>query len=163
MRIPSLFSLSSLAIAIALALAASADAGGILKPGTQSNDSVKKKPEFVAPAARKPVEGDGDDVIQARLHNAELEVREAHQNTEAAEWGYNRARTRRYPRGEALQALRDRRDSMRQDRDVAEQSFTRMVDEARRSGVPIGTLSNYMDLVDEIERQRKVRADTPEP
>ena len=42
----------------------------------------------------------GDDVeaLTAQLKNAEMRVREAWQNAEAAESDYSRARTRRYPR-----------------------------------------------------------------
>lgn len=148
---------------LCIGLAAPAAGGGLLKAGRQNDPNTKEKPEFVAPAARMPIEGTDGEVWQARLHNAELEVREAQHNSEAAEWGYNRARTRRYPRGEALAALRDRRDTMRQERDAAEQVFVDLVEEARQAGVPNGTLADFMDLADEIQRLREVRANTPEP
>lgn len=144
-----------LAAAIGLTLATAAESG-ILKSGQGSTKS--EKPTWAAPAKRMPVEGEGTDALEARLQNAEMRVREAMQNAAAADYNYTRARTRRYPRGEALQEIKDRVVEMRDELVAAENDFMSMVDEARAGGVPMGTLMPYMDLSDEIKKNQATRA-----
>jgi len=134
--------------AIALGLAAPVHAGGYLD---NSAPQTNEKPTWAVPAKRMAVEGDDADAMAAELHNAELRVREAQQNEETARWTYTRARTRNYPRGEALIEVRTRLTEMEKERVDAEKSFLALVERARGAGVPIGTLSPYMDLADQIQ------------
>lgn len=133
---------------IALGLAAPVQAGGYLD---NSEPKTSDKPTWAVPAKRMPVEGDDTDAMMAELHNAELRVREAQQNEETARWTYTRARTRNYPRGEALVEVRTRLTEMEKERAEAEKSFVDLVERARTAGVPFGTLSSYMDLAEQIQ------------
>lgn len=141
--------------ALGLVLAAPGFAGGFLDT---SEPSDPEQPTWAAPAKRLPVEGEGADAAEAKLKNAEMRVREAQQNAATAEWAYTRARTRRYPRGEALEEIRTRMAEMNDELATAEREFVDLVEEARRAGVPAGTLMPYMDLADEIRRNQALRA-----
>lgn len=134
-------------IAFALGLASSAQAGGYLD---NSAPSTNEKPSWAVPAKRMAVEGDDASALQAELHNAQLRVVEAQQNETTAEWAYTRARTRNYPRGDALVEMRTRYTELSKERADAEKSFLELVDRARQAGIAPGTLSPYMDLADEI-------------
>lgn len=134
-------------IASATLLAPAALAGGFLD---NSQPNQPSKPSWAAPAKRMPVEGEGTAAMEAQLENAEARLREAIQNAATAEYQYTRARTRRYPRGDALQEIKNRVAEMNKERNDAERDFIATVDEARAGGVPAGTLMHYMDLADEI-------------
>jgi len=136
-------------LATALLVASPAIAGGFLD---NSAPEETEKPTWAVPAKRLPVEGEGVDAMEARLQNAEMRLQEARQNAAAAEWAYTRARTRRYPRGEALQEIENRMAEMNAELESARSEFVALVEEARRAGVPAGTLMPYMDLADEIRR-----------
>jgi hypothetical protein len=144
---------------LGLALAAPGFAGGFLDT---SEPKDPEQPTWAAPAKRLPVEGEGADAAEAKLKNAEMRVREAQQNAATAEWAYTRARTRRYPRGEALEEIRTRLAEMNDELVTAEREFVDIVEEARRAGVPAGTLMPYMDLADEIRRDQALRANPPD-
>jgi hypothetical protein len=140
-------------LATALTLVAPAAwAGGYLKPGTSGE--TKQAPTWAAPAARMPVEGEEGEAIAAELHNAEQRVLEALQNAETADYQLTRARTRNYPRGEGLQTLKVQDQDARRERNAAANDFSALVERARREGVPMGTLSRYMDLDDRLKRER---------
>jgi len=134
----------------ALSLATPALAGGFL--GGDRDEDAAAKPSWAVPAKRMPVEGDGAEAMAAQLENGKMRVQEAQQNVTMAEHTYTRSRARRYPRGEALQEIRNRVVEMKKERDDAERDFVALVDEARMSGVPAGTLMPYMDLADSIRR-----------
>jgi hypothetical protein len=147
---------TSILCAIALGLASPVHAGGYLD---NSAPKTSEKPTWAVPAKRMAVEGDDADAMTAELHNAELRVREAQQNEETATWAYTRARTRNYPRGDALEEIRTRMTEMEKERVDAEKSFLDLVDRARGAGVPVGTLSAYMDLADQIRSNPARNAD----
>ncbi len=136
--------------ALLLVVPTGAGAGGFLSPGTQNAGEAPPKPEYAVPAKRMEVSGEGTDAIVAQLKNAQMRVHESRQNAETAEYDLQRARTRRYPRGEALEKLRIQVVDMGSERVAAEQEFTALVEEARRAGVPMGTLAPYMDFADQI-------------
>lgn len=132
-------------------LAVPALAGGFLD---ESTPKEPEKPTWAVPAKRLPVEGEGVDAAEARLKNAEMRLREAEQNADTAEWAYTRARTRRYPRGEALQEIEDRVTKTKEELAAARQEFVELVETSRREGMPAGTLMPYMDIADEIRRKQ---------
>ena len=138
-----------LAVAAALLVAPAAHAGGYLESGKPASSS---RPTWAVPGERVPVEGEGEDARLAQLENARMRVQEAQQNQATAEWTYTRARTRRYPRGDALQEIINRVVEMNRERAEAETEFVALVEQARQAGVPAGPLSPYMDLADEIRR-----------
>lgn len=146
----------SMAVLLGLAVATPALAGGLLRSGKTETES--EKPTWAVPAKRQPVEGEGTDALQARLSNAEMRVKEAMQNAAAADYQYTRARTRRYPRGEALQEIKDRVGKMQSELTEAENDFMGLVEEARREGMPMGTLMPYMDFSDQIRKNQSARA-----
>jgi len=141
-------------VGLGLVLATPALAGGFL-----DDDAPKEtaRPEWATPAERVPVEGEGADAAEAQLKNAEMRLREAQQNAATAEWAYTRARTRRYPRGEALQEIETRMADMKKELAEAEREFMNTVEAARREGVPAGTLMPYMDLADQLRREQAAR------
>jgi hypothetical protein len=130
-------------------------AGGFLSPGRQETESIGK-PTWAVPAARKPVEGEaeGTEAIEAELFNAELRITEAMQNAETAAYQYKRARTRNYPRGDALQALKVQAQETSGERSAAADEFSDIVERARRDGVPMGTLTHYLDLDERLDGER---------
>lgn len=133
--------------------------GPALADGYLDNDTPKEptKPEWAVPAKRLPVEGEGVDASEAKLKNAEMRLREAQQNATTAEWAYTRARTRRYPRGDALMEIQQRAADMKKELADAEREFMDTVEAARRDGVPAGTLMPYMDIADQIRRDQAAR------
>jgi hypothetical protein len=143
-------------IAFALGLSSNVQAGGYLD---NSEPATQEKPSWAVPAERMAVEGDDASALQAEVHNAQLRVVEAQQNEATAEWAYTRARTRNYPRGDALEELRTRYAELSKERADAEKSFLELVDRARQAGVAPGTLSPYMDLADEIQSNPAKDAD----
>jgi hypothetical protein len=144
----------SLLCLIALAMLSSAtDAGAA---GFLDNSAPKKveRPTYAAPAARKPIEGEGSDALEGALYNANLRVQESRQNYETALYSYKRARTSNYPRGAALEKIRVRLADMEKERDAAENDFLAAYDAARRGEVPAGVLMSYDELEEEILRGR---------
>ena len=149
--------LATILIATSILWPGSAGAGGFLTPGKTGADEEVRKLEYVAPAKRMDVAGDGVDALIAELKNAETRVREAWQNAWTAEQEYTRARTRRYPRGAALEEIKQRTYEMGREQVTAELDFSKIVDKARRGGVPMGTLAPFMDLELEIGRRQQGR------
>jgi hypothetical protein len=143
--------------AVTLLTAAGASAGGFLSPGVKDDDANAPKPGYVAPAKRMDVSGDGPDALVAELKNAEMRVREAWQNAFTAEEELTRARTRRYPRGAALEELRQRTVELGNEQIAAEKDFVQTVEKARRGGVPMGQLAPYMDFEQEIRARQQSR------
>jgi hypothetical protein len=149
-----------LASILGLLLALPAAGGGFLensKPNDNSKAKEVQRPEYAVPAARKPVEGDAFAAWEAQLHNARLRVEEAQQNHTAADYALTRARTRRYPRGEALDQLRAQTADLLREQAAAETDFNQLLEDARRAGVPAGVLMDYMDFGDEIQRRQAAR------
>ena len=149
--------LATILVAVSIVCPGAAAAGGFLSPGKTDADEASPKREYVAPAKRMDVQGDGVDALIAELKNAEMRVREAWQNAWTAEEEYTRARTRRYPRGTALEEIKQRTYDMGREQIAAEQEFSKLVEKARRGGVPMGTLSPFMDLDREIGRRQQSR------
>lgn len=120
--------------------------------GFLSNDEPKQqeRPSYDAPAARKPVEGDGAAALEAELYNASLAVKEARQNLETAQYNLTRARTRGYPRGTGLLELKEAVKRMETEKEDAERNFLDVFARARTGGVPAGVLSSYYDLEEEL-------------
>lgn len=147
-----------LVLALCLALPASSTlAGGFLESGRSESSKQSSAPEWAVPAAREPVEGEDMDELQilaAKLQNAENRAKEAIQNAETAQYQLTRARTRNYPRGEALEELRKQAQDTRRERAAAADDFSKLVEEARRAGMPMGTLSRYMDFDDRLRKER---------
>jgi hypothetical protein len=128
-----------------------AHAGGFLQETAPRNTD---RQEYVVPAKRQDVQGEGLDAIEAELSNAQLEVSEAIQNEEAAARILKRARHRNYPRGAALEQLRTDSAETRKERSTAEQGFRATLQQARQAGVPNGTLMDYVDYADWLDQQQ---------
>ena len=138
-----------LAWTLLLGLAAPVAAGG------PPPDGGRKSTAGVAvavPAAPRPAADAGLQEWPQRLADAERRVREAQRNARTAKSDYGRARSRKYPRGKERQALLDRIDATRVERDEAESEFSALVEAARRDGVPAGILTPFMDFDDDIQR-----------
>ncbi len=140
-----------------LLLAAPVLAGGFLDNSTPSNQ--KQRPEYAPPAALKEVEGEGVDAWKAKLENAVTILREARQNSNTADYNLTRARTRRYPRGEGLQELRDLQARFAKELVEARAALDETIEEARRAGVPSGILADYWDIQEQIEAERAASED----
>jgi hypothetical protein len=134
-----------------LASAPSAQAAGFL---SNTEPKSQEKPSFAAPAARKPVEGEGAEALESELYNAGLAVRETRQNLETAQYAYKRSRTRGYPRGDKLLEIKGRLAKMETERDEAERSFLAAYEKARAGGVAAAFLSDYYDLEEDISSKR---------
>ena len=77
------------------------------------------------------------------------------QNAAAANFNLTRARTRRYPRGEALKDLKERQAAWQREQREAETDFLRVLGEARRRGVGSGRLLPFDEIADEIESRNE--------
>ena len=146
------------ALLLALALATSAASGSASTESGRSGASGQTTP--APPAARKPqATDDALSAWQTKLEKARARVRSAQSNEKITERNYTRARTRRYPRGEALLALRGEREAARAERREAERNFSTVLEQARRAAVPMGVLSPYMDFEDEMHELRPPEQD----
>ena len=81
-----------------------AQAGGFLQPRTSA---AEERPQWAVPEKRLEVTGSDEQATLARLENARMRLLEAQQNAQTANFLLTRARTRRYPRGEALRQIQD--------------------------------------------------------
>jgi hypothetical protein len=138
-----------------LATPSEARAGGFLEESKPKNINT---PTYVEPAEREAVEGDGTAPLEAELSNAKLRVSEAIQNADAAEYNVTRARTRRYPRGEALAELQEGAVETKKERQEALQAFKATLEKARQGGVPAGLLMPYLDYSDWLDQQAAAAA-----
>ncbi|MDG2049395.1 MAG: hypothetical protein P8M78_04460 [Myxococcota bacterium] len=139
---------------ILLAAGFSAGASGFLAPRSSASE---ESPAWAAPAKRLDVAGlSEEEASLARLENARMRLLEAEQNAAAATFNLTRARTRRYPRGEGLTALKQRQAEWQLEQREAEKDFARFLDQARREGVGAGRLLPFDELAEEIE-SRNVR------
>jgi hypothetical protein len=166
-RVARPISLAAILFGVLLAGLSLMAGGAALAGGFQSNRSPGESttstqktppPAYAAPAARMPVEGDEDQMMAAELANAEMRVKEAMQNVEAAQANLTRARTRRYPRGAALEEIRTNLSDSQRERDTAQNDFLKLVEKARQAGMPAGTMMRYMDLADRVRQDQQARA-----
>ena len=115
-------------------------------------------PTWIEPGEPIPVEGVGWTPVRIKLENSEARVRRSWHNLATAQILLTHARVRRYPRGEPFFKIRDRVIFLESERTASETQFLELVQQARRGGMPAGTLSPFMDFSAEIERDRKLRA-----
>jgi hypothetical protein len=140
--------LGSFSIPASLAMA-----GGFLSPRSSASE---ERPTWAVPAKRLEVSGlSEEEAPLARLENARMRLLEAEQNAAAANFNLTRARTRRYPRGEALRALQERQAAWQLEQREAETDFLRVLGEARRQGVGSGRLLPFDEIADEIESRNQ--------
>ncbi len=118
-------------------------------------------PTWMEPGEQIPIEGPGWTPVVALLENGEARVRRAWHNVATAQQLLTKARIRRYPRGEPLFAIRDRVIFLEAERGSAEKEFIMLVEQARRGGMPAGTLSSFMDFSGQILRDRAGRTPSP--
>lgn len=100
-------------------------------------------PALASPAAseaRTPADAADLEDWRERIADARADVGRAHQRRDAAESAVDRMRHRRYPRGEAREALFEEREAARQAVAEAERALEETLEEARRAGVPPGWL-----------------------
>lgn len=97
---------------------------------------------------------DGDLQTEARhenrLQQIDKEIRVYRQATQDAvrlEKEFRRSRQRRYPRGEALQQMREDLEAARAKREEAAERIPMLIERARRDGVAPGRLRRYEDMV----------------
>ena len=107
------------------------------------------------PAARSPSPDDALSAWRAKLDDAQRRVTNAQSNERIANQNYSRARSRRYPRGEALQEIKQQQVQTRLEREEAEQDFSVVLEQARRAEVPTGILAPYMDFEDQMQESRE--------
>lgn len=119
---------SRLGLLVALSFAAAfAAAGDPAKP----NEAAGPSSELVAAA------------WEARLAEAQARLTTARAQAESSERALGRARHRRYPRGEALDALVVAAEDARTDLAAAEAELPALLEQARRAGVEPGVLQRF--------------------
>ncbi len=104
---------------------------------------VKRQPPAEAPAA---IQEDAEN-WPARLEAGAQELTAARAAVQDLEQQLRNARQRRYPRGAAREKLRQDLARAQAVLDEAERYFPELLDEARRDGVPAGTLYPYEQLL----------------
>ena len=80
---------------------------------------------------------------EARLAEAQARLTTARAQAESSERALGRARHRRYPRGEALDALVAAAEDARADVAAAEAELPALLEQARRAGVEPGVLQRF--------------------
>jgi hypothetical protein len=89
---------------------------------------------------------------QERLARAQQRIELARERADEAEAEYARARHDGYPRGEALSEIKERHHATQRELRMAEEALPRLVEQARRAGVPPGVLRDYRgDATDDSE------------
>jgi hypothetical protein len=78
-----------------------------------------------------------------RIEAAAAQLEKTRAQLRANEAALSRARHRRYPRGEALQTLETSVESGRAALEAAEAELPALLEQARRAGVPPGTLLRF--------------------
>ncbi|MEE3327701.1 MAG: hypothetical protein VX252_10220 [Myxococcota bacterium] len=91
----------------------------------------------------------------ARFHER---LSEAESRLDESRKALRKARQRRYPRGEALEELRQRARDNEYERVQAENAFLRRIEQARREEEETREWSAYLDRAEEIEEARLLRA-----
>jgi hypothetical protein len=157
---PSALSGGVLIAGLSLMVGTAALSGGFQSNRSPDQPSQQKQepPTYAVPAARMPVAGDEFHEITTELINSEMRVKESMQYAETMQSTLSRARTRRYPRGAALEDLRAKVTQAASERDTAQNNFLQLVETARRAGVPNGTLVRYLDLADLVRQDQQRRA-----
>lgn len=93
-----------------------------------------------APAPGPVASAEQPSAWPERIGRLRSELDLAQERRDAAEAAVTRMRHRRHPRGEARKALLTERDAARTAYTESEQVLDRMLEEARRAGVPPGLL-----------------------
>jgi len=78
-----------------------------------------------------------------RLARAQQRIDLARERVEKTDAAYSRARHDRNPRGGALEEVKERRTAAERELASAEAALPRLVEQARRAGVPAGVLRDY--------------------
>jgi len=125
-----------------------AQAGGFLQPQTSASE---QRPQWAVPEKRMEVTGVDEQASLARLENARMRLLEARQNAQTASFLLTRARTRRYPRGEALRQIQDQVAQWNQEEQEAQTAFRSLLGQARRQGIGPGLLRPFTELAEQIE------------
>lgn len=125
-----------------------AQAGGFLQPQTSA---AEQRPQWAVPEKRLEVTGGDEQATLARLENARMRLLEAQQNAQTANFLLTRARTRRYPRGEALRQIQDQVAQWNQESQEAQAAFRSLLGQARRQGIGPGPLRPFTELAEQIE------------
>lgn len=123
----------NLAAALAAALAAC-----LLGPAAWAEPEAPGK-EAAAPAGAATPE-DAMAVWEAQLDAARQRIERARERVTAALASYSRARHDRYPRGAALAAIEEERQAAELELRDAESALPKLMEQARREGVPPGVL-----------------------
>ena len=126
-----------------------AQAGGFLQPRTSA---AEERPQWAVPEKRLEVTGSDEQATLARLENARMRLLEAQQNAQTANFLLTRARTRRYPRGEALRQIQDQVAQWNQESQEAQAAFRSLLGQARRQGIGPGSLRPFTELAEQMER-----------
>lgn len=130
----------------ALLLAAAPAAGREDVP--RPEPGVEAPASDTVPAVEPSDEGAGDDLEaywSQRLSRARQRIELARERLAAAEAEYARARRDDYPRGDAFEAIEQRKAAAEREQRAAEDALPRLVEQARRAGVAPGVLRDYWD------------------
>lgn len=98
------------------------------------------------------------DSRPASVSDAHTRLTEAELNFEESRKALRKARQRRYPRGQALEDLRQRARQAAAALDQAEDDFLLQVHEAQRQGETAGQWIAFLDQAEELENTRRLRA-----
>jgi hypothetical protein len=85
---------------------------------------------------------------EQRLERALQRIELARRRATEAETEYSRARHDDYPRGEALNEIKEKHLAAERELRRAEEALPRLVEQARRAGVPPGVLRHYRDEIE---------------
>lgn len=107
-----------------------------------------------APAATDRARAESDPHVDARHENHIQQIekesrryRQATQDAARLEKEFRHSRQRRYPRGDALQKMREDLDLAREDRRDAAERIPMLIERARRDGVAPGKLRRFENVV----------------
>jgi hypothetical protein len=127
----------ALAAAVAACLLGAADPGAPAAPG---GGAAQEGPARASAPQAGPAE-----TWEERLAAAQRRIELARERVTAAKAAYSRARHDRNPRGQALAVIEQERETAEGELRDAEAALPKLVEQARREGVPPAVLDPYWE------------------
>ena len=123
-----------------------------------SGGNSEAKSGLNAQSESTPHTGGHQENLVTRLSHAQERLDKAELYEVTALKSLRKARKRNYPRGPALEELRQNASRSEVERDAAEENFLGLVEGARREGLSTRFLSSFLDRAEQIESLRAARA-----
>ena len=136
--------------------------GGAFAPPAHSDtglSSTKRATSSISNQASQIDRGTAiaTDSRPVSVSDAHTRLTEAELNFEASRKALRKARQRRYPRGQALEDLRQRARHAAAALDQAEDDFLLQIHDAQRQGEPAEEWVAFLDQAEELENTRRSR------